>query len=101
PGPSRPLGDWGGEGSPGCGAYLSSYSRTLSFTSPATLRDAPFALSALPLAFSFSSPITLPAVSLTAPLAFSAAALMCSRSICALHYFTAYISCENAGEQRR
>src|SRR6266849_4664676 len=52
-----------------------------SFMSPAALWAAPFALSSWPSARSFSSPAILPAVSLTAPLAFSAAPLMCSRSI--------------------
>src|SRR5262249_22463605 len=57
---------------------------TASFTSPATLCAAPFALSIFPSVCSFLSPVILPAVSLMAPLALSAAPFTCSRSIFAL-----------------
>src|SRR5205085_8068299 len=55
--------------------------RTASFTSPATLCAAPFALSILHSVSSFLSPVTLPAASLIAPLALSAAPFTCSLSI--------------------
>src|SRR5579871_5285096 len=90
----RPPHCWGGQFDGGrvcclrdqCLRTSSAASRAASLTSPAALCISPLALSALPSACSFLSPVSLPAASFTAPLALSAAPLMCSRSIVSLHH---------------
>ena len=63
----------------------SAASRAASLTSPATLCADPLALSILPSVSRSLSPLSLPAPSLMAPFALSAAPFMCSRSrLCSL-----------------
>src|SRR6185312_15393718 len=74
-------------GRPSCPARSSrdrrdAYFFNASFASPTALCTAPFTLSTLPSVSSFLSPVILPAFSLMAPLALSAAPFTCSLSIC-------------------
>ena len=55
-------------------------SRTASFASPTALWTAPFALSILPSACNFASPVSLPAATLTVASTVSTAPLICSLS---------------------